>query len=86
MPRKRADRKDSAAASENQSGADAELIIGQAADIQPDSVQQHLTRHDDADADRRQRIALAAYYRAERRGFAAGRELDDWLEAENELK
>ncbi|GAP66946.1 hypothetical protein MBSD_n2262 [Mizugakiibacter sediminis] len=30
-------------------------------------------------------IALAAYFRAERRGFAPGRELDDWLEAEREV-
>ncbi len=30
-------------------------------------------------------IALAAYYRAERRGFAPGAELSDWLEAEREL-
>jgi hypothetical protein len=30
-------------------------------------------------------IAVAAYYKAERRGFAAGSELQDWLEAEQEL-
>jgi Protein of unknown function (DUF2934) len=34
---------------------------------------------------RRTLIAEAAYYRAERRGFAPGHELDDWLEAEAEL-
>lgn len=28
----------------------------------------------------------AAYYRAERRGFAPGRELEDWLEAEAEVE
>ena len=27
-------------------------------------------------------IAQAAYYRAEKRGFAPGHDLDDWLEAE----
>lgn len=32
-----------------------------------------------------QRIAQAAYYRAERRGFAPGHELADWLEAEQEI-
>ncbi len=32
-----------------------------------------------------ERVALAAYYRAERRGFAAGHELSDWLEAEREV-
>jgi hypothetical protein len=30
-------------------------------------------------------IATAAYYRAQRRGFSPGRELDDWLEAEREI-
>lgn len=33
---------------------------------------------------RHRRISEAAYYRAERRGFAAGYENTDWLEAENE--
>jgi hypothetical protein len=37
------------------------------------------------DPARRARIAIAAYYRAERRGFTPGRELDDWLEAEREV-
>ena len=36
------------------------------------------------DEDRRRRIAQRAYGRAERRGFAPGRELDDWLAAEAE--
>jgi hypothetical protein len=30
-------------------------------------------------------IAVAAYYRAERRGFAPGHELEDWLAAEAEI-
>lgn len=30
-------------------------------------------------------IAEAAYYRAQRRGFAPGHELEDWLQAEAEL-
>jgi len=30
-------------------------------------------------------VALAAYYRAERRGFAPGGEVEDWLEAEREV-
>jgi hypothetical protein len=37
------------------------------------------------DATRRAMIAEAAYYRAERRGFAPGFELEDWLLSENEL-
>jgi hypothetical protein len=35
--------------------------------------------------DRRRRIAEAAYYRAERRGFAPGNEDLDWVEAEKEI-
>ncbi len=31
-------------------------------------------------------IAVAAYYRAERRGFAPGSELDDWLAAEADIE
>lgn len=36
--------------------------------------------------DERQRfIAEAAYFKAERRGFAGGGELEDWIEAEAEI-
>ncbi len=35
--------------------------------------------------ERRQLIARAAYFRAERRGFAPGSELEDWLAAEAEV-
>ncbi len=34
---------------------------------------------------RQNQIALSAYYRAQARGFSAGRELEDWLEAEQEV-
>jgi hypothetical protein len=34
---------------------------------------------------REARIAEAAYWRAERRGFLPGHELDDWLDAEKEI-
>jgi hypothetical protein len=37
------------------------------------------------DSARHVRIAVAAYLRAESRGFEPGRELDDWLEAEREV-
>jgi Protein of unknown function (DUF2934) len=30
-------------------------------------------------------VAINAYYRAEKRGFEDGYELDDWLEAEREV-
>jgi hypothetical protein len=36
-------------------------------------------------AQRASLIANAAYFRAERRGFAPGRELEDWLAAEAEV-
>lgn len=35
--------------------------------------------------DRLQRIATAAYYRAEARGFVPGLEMEDWLQAEAEV-
>jgi hypothetical protein len=35
--------------------------------------------------ERRRMVAEAAYYRAEQRGFTAGREVDDWLAAEREI-
>lgn len=34
---------------------------------------------------RRAMVAEAAYFRAEKRGFDRGGELDDWLEAEREV-
>jgi hypothetical protein len=40
---------------------------------------------DDAEAKRRQ-IAEVAYFSAERRGFSPGYELDDWLQAEQEVE
>ncbi len=43
-------------------------------------------RPSEVDADiRHAAIARAAYLRAERRGFAAGDEMEDWLEAEREV-
>ena len=35
--------------------------------------------------DRQHMISTAAYYRAERRGFNGGDEVQDWLEAEAEI-
>lgn len=35
--------------------------------------------------DREEWIRVAAYFEAEKRGFAPGQELDDWLAAENEF-
>ncbi len=39
-----------------------------------------------SEADRQQMIATAAYYRAEKRGFDNGDEMQDWLEAEAEAE
>jgi len=36
--------------------------------------------------ERKAMIAVAAYYIAEKRGFAAGGEEDDWLSAEREIE
>lgn len=35
---------------------------------------------------REQLVAVAAYYKAERRGFAPNAEISDWLEAEAEVE
>ena len=56
----------------------------------PDARPERLERNSaascvDAQA-RHERIAQAAYLLAERRGFAAGCELDDWLRAEAETE
>jgi hypothetical protein len=42
------------------------------------------TARSDAES-RHHRVSVAAYYRAERRGFAPGGEEQDWLEAEKDL-
>jgi hypothetical protein len=34
----------------------------------------------------REMIAVNAYYRAEKRGFEPGHEMDDWLQAEKDIK
>lgn len=39
-----------------------------------------------AEDELRRRVAEAAYYLAERRGFEPGHDVDDWLEAEQQVK
>jgi hypothetical protein len=39
-----------------------------------------------SEAERYRMIAEAAYFRAERRGFTHGSELQDWIEAVEEIK
>lgn len=41
---------------------------------------------DDVQDDVQRRIAVAAYYRAEQRGFEPGHELEDWIAAEKEVR
>jgi hypothetical protein len=48
-----------------------------------DHLSQYMAPH--VAVDRHACITLAAYLRAERRGFAPGHELDDWLAAEREV-
>lgn len=38
-----------------------------------------------SDEERRNMIARAAYFRAERRNFVPGHELEDWIAAEHEV-
>lgn len=37
-------------------------------------------------SEREQMVAVAAYYRAEQRGFSSGQEIEDWLRAEKEIE
>jgi hypothetical protein len=59
-------------------------------DLRDDDPELAPPQRDEPEADgasheaRRRRIAERAYRRAEQRGFAPGRELDDWLAAEAE--
>ena len=54
-------------------------------DIKSDSNKQAQTQSTLNGADRHEMIATAAYYRAKRRGFNNGDEIEDWLEAEAEV-
>ena len=45
----------------------------------------YLVPHRLTPAERHRRISELAYKRAEQRGFAAGNETDDWLDAEREV-
>lgn len=80
---------------EEQQIADAEAIDNRAADgvvgeVANDSVaitNSNLQQRDlpSISDNREARIAERAYWRAERRGFAPGHELEDWLHAEREV-
>lgn len=51
----------------------------------PASVSQDTLPPEDSNAARESDIAVAAYYRAQARGFAPGNELQDWLAAEQQI-
>ena len=51
-----------------------------------DSYQPGRTAKESSQPNTEGRIAVLAYYKAERRGFVGDHELEDWLEAERELK
>lgn len=57
-----------------------------AAARQPRRVRQAEASAGNYDCPREQMIAEAAYFRAERRGFAPGNEMSDWLEAETDVE
>jgi hypothetical protein len=62
--------------------AAAELTDGAAMAVL-ESTQSAMIASTSVDPDvRRQLVAAEAYFRAERRGFAAGNELEDWVAAE----
>ena len=50
------------------------------------STRQRAAKHAPEVQGRRERIALIAYFKAERRGFLPGHEEQDWLEAEAEYE
>lgn len=58
-----------------------EILAEELSELGEEGREQYLTP-----AERERIIAEHAYYRAERRGFEPGRELEDWLEAEAELR
>lgn len=80
---------------EEQQRTDAEAVDDRAADGVVGEVPNHDVQITNSTLQQRElpaisetreaRIAEAAYWRAERRGFMPGHELDDWLSAEKEV-
>ena len=65
----------------------ADGVVGEVATHDVEITQSNLQQRElpSLSENREARIAEAAYWRAERRGFAPGSELDDWLSAEKEI-
>jgi len=62
-----------------------EIGTGRNAPADPRAADRENSHTEISQRERTEMIAQAAYLRAEKRGFEAGRELDDWLEAEAEI-
>ena len=60
------------------------VIVSKAVKNLDGNVPIYSVQHIEDRKNRLQRIATAAYYRAEQRGFNSGGEIQDWLEAEVE--
>lgn len=60
-------------------------IVGPATGGGPDERYDFDVCEDDRAAEHHRRVAIAAYYRAEKRGFEPGHDLEDWLAAETEV-
>jgi len=65
----------------------ADGVVGEVAKFDVEITKSNLQQRElpSLSGSREARIAEAAYWRAERRGFTPGSELDDWLSAEKEI-
>jgi len=54
-------------------------------DSKPPNAEAHTASSQTTEDERRRRIAEAAYYRSQKRGFEPGQEETDWLEAEKDI-
>ena len=71
--------------SENESTDPDGCIVSKAMEKLGGSTPIHAVHNIESGEDRQQRIATAAYYQAERRGFNSGDAIQDWLEAEADI-
>jgi hypothetical protein len=63
----------------------ADGVVGESHDVQITRSKLQQREIPSFSESREARIAERAYWRAERRGFAPGHELDDWLDAEKDV-
>jgi len=67
------------------SGLSGAMVSKESEDLKSHSCSNRKKRITGNGIDRQEMIAIAAYYRAESRGFNYGDEMQDWLEAEVEM-